>query len=249
GGGSVGLALTVALAALMLGRRIRVRKFAKVASVSGLLLGTGLLSLLPSSNVQAEMNWDSAQSRLQERGYATVSFYQAMGSQGSSDFVNGLESDGIAVDLAKYEESRNAWQIGVGYRYHDWMAVEVGYLDLGETEVNLDSVTGTVAEIEDSMSEHYPVSGKGWTVSNRFLWQAMPDLTLSAEVGGFIWEGEVELSGAPLHPDLEGGTDLLLGVAAGYSLSKNLDAVLHLKRIFFDEQEVDLMGIEGRLHF
>jgi hypothetical protein len=250
GGGSLGLTLLLTLGLLMLGRRtpMKTRGLARAAALGGLLLGSGALSLLPASNAQA-VDWEAAQNDLKERSYVSVSFYQAKGSQTSSDFVNGLESDGVSVDLAKYEESRTAWQIATGYRYHDWMAVELGYLDLGESEVNLDSATASANQLEAAMSEHYPISGHGWTLSNRFFWQAMPQLHLEAEVGLYIWEGEINLSGADLDPDIDGGTDFLLGFGASYDITDKLGAALLFKRIFFDDQEVDLIGVEGRMRF
>ena len=245
GGGSLGVVALLMLAGLVASRRGKVT--AKVASLGAALLATTAFGLLPAQSGHAAGTED-LQQQILERSYISVSFYQAKGSQGAGDFEQGTAGDGVTVNLNEYEESRTAWQIATGYRYLDWSAVELGYLDLGETQVDLDA-TGTASNLEAAMSEHYPVTGHGWTLANRFLWEVMPRVTLSGEVGLFIWEGEIDLTGADVEPDLDDGTDLLLGVACAYRLTDNLEAALHLKRVFFDDQEVDLLGVEGRFHF
>ncbi len=247
GGGSVGVVLVLMLGALMLGRRALRVQSVKTRGLGAILLATGLLGLLPAQNTQA-VDWSALQADAQEHGYLMLSLYQAKGSQGASDFERGAASDGVTVQLNQYDESRTAWQIGAGYRYHDWMAAEFGFLDLGDTTVNLDA-SGTPNQLEAAVSEHYPISAYGWTFANRFLWEVMPRVTLSAEAGLYVWEGEINLSGANIDPDLGDGTDLLLGVAAGYRITDQLGAALQIKRIFFDDQEVDLIGVEGQLRF
>ncbi|HEX4939299.1 MAG TPA: hypothetical protein VFX11_11535, partial [Candidatus Kapabacteria bacterium] len=246
GGGSLGVIALLMLAGLLAARPGKAAT-AKAASLGAALLVTTAFSLLPAQSGHAAGTED-LQQQILARSYISVSFYQARGSQGSGDFEQGAAADGVVVSLNDYEESRTAWQIATGYRYLDWSAVELGYLDLGETQVDLDA-TGTANNLEAAMSDNYPVTGHGWTLANRFLWEAMPRVTLSGEVGLFIWEGEIDLTGANVEPDLDDGTDLLLGVACAYRITDQLEAALHLKRVFFDDQEVDLLGVEGRFHF
>ncbi|MFZ5604495.1 MAG: beta strand repeat-containing protein, partial [Pseudomonadota bacterium] len=246
GGGSLGVIALLMLAGLLAARPGKAAT-AKAASLGAALLVTTAFSLLPAQSGHAAGTED-LQQQILARSYISVSFYQARGSQGSGDFEQGAAADGVVVSLNDYEESRTAWQIATGYRYLDWSAVELGYLDLGETQVDLDA-TGTANNLEAAMSDNYPVTGHGWTLANRFLWEAMPRVTLSGEVGLFIWEGEIDLTGANVEPDLDDGTDLLLGVACAYRITDQLEAALHLKRVFFDDQEVDLPGVEGRFHF
>jgi hypothetical protein len=243
-GGAAGGGLLLMLAALA--RRKRLRSIQHLALA---LLATAGFTLLPTQSSQAaEWNWDTAKQRLQERGYVALALYQAKGSQGQGDFQQGMVASDVSVTLQTYDVTRTAYQFALGYRYHDHMALELGYLDLGDVDVDM-SATGTSNNLKAGLDQHYPVSGDGFTVSNRFLWPVQERTVLSAEVGLYLWDGDIDLTGTTVNPEMDGGTDFLLGVAAHYELSRQFAIGVQLKRVFFDDQEVDLMGVEGSVRF
>ncbi len=55
-------------------------------------------------------------------------------------FVSDLEGDLTDNNHTVYKQvegdSRRALKLGLGYRYNDYFALELGYADLGEVDVN-----------------------------------------------------------------------------------------------------------------
>ncbi len=240
--GSFGVAMISLLIVLVWRRRLKAFKQAALVLVVSLFA-----TALPSQNIQAA-DWSTIQQRLQDRGYAAVSLYQARGTQSKNDFKQGMADYTVDVSLQKYDTTRTAYQFTLGYRYHTQMAVELGYLDLGEVSVNM-SATGTPNNLQNGLDKEYPVSGKGFTLSNRFLWPIQERITVSAEAGLYFWDGKIDLSGTSVNPDLKGGTDFLIGAAAHYKLTERWAISAQIKRVFFDGQEVDLIGFEGKVEF
>ena len=245
-GGAAGVNLLLMLAALAWGRRRQCSRYLSLTLAA--TLGWGVLSwgLLTSSNAHAD--WTQMQDRLQDRGYLGLALYQARGSQSGEDFRSAMAGDDIDIELQRYDEDRTAFQFTLGYRYHHQLALELGYLDLGDVDVNL-SATGTSNNLQAGLDEHYPASGKGWTLSNRFIWPLQHKLELSAEAGLFFWDGEINLSGADVRPDLEGGTDWLLGLGVHYNVLPNITLGGVIRRIKLDDQHVDLLGLEARFQY
>ncbi|WLQ13953.1 tandem-95 repeat protein [Hahella aquimaris] len=242
GGGSVNGTLLLMLLSLTLLSWRYTRKSPTLMAVMLLIL------LTPSGNSQAA-DWEAMKARLKERGYLEFGAYHVSGSQGAGDFKNGLESEDVTVSLNNYDVSRYGYQFLAGYRYHEYLAAEIGFLDLGNVKVSMSASALDADTLEGAVEKHYPVSGSGWTLANRFLWPVRERITLSAEVGLYLWEGDIQLSGADINPDLKGDTDPLLGLGASYSVTGNIDAAVRIKRIFFDGQHVDLLGIGAVLRF
>ncbi|OZG70831.1 hypothetical protein BTA51_23615 [Hahella sp. CCB-MM4] len=203
-----------------------------------------MVGMLPAPKSQA-WEWDAVKDKV----YLELGAYRASGSQDASSFSSGLESADIDVTLNTYDTTRLAFHLVAGYQYQDMMALEIGFLDLGDVDVDLDALSPSDEELSQAVEKHYPVSGNGWTVANRFLWDVHPQVTLSGEVGLFLWDGDIQLSGADINPDLDGGTDPLLGLGAGYQVMDNIDVLLRIKRVFMDHQHVDLLGIGGAYRF
>jgi len=242
-GGSMGGGLLLIFGATLFLRR-RTRSAPHLALA---LLASAGTSLLPVQNAEA-FEWDEAKQQLQENGYAALAFYHAKGSQGEADFQQGMAASGVNVTLGTYDTTRTAYQFTLGYGYHPHLALELGFLDLGDVRVDM-SATGTPDNLRAGLEQHYPVSSEGFTLSNRFLWPVQQQTTLSAEVGLYRWDGKIDISGATVEPDLDGGTDFLLGVAAQYNVTDQFAISAHMKRIFFDDQDVDLFGVEGKIRF
>lgn len=228
---------------LMLGALATTRRVAQTKRLLLALLATTTLSLVSPRPGQA-MDLET----IQQNSYVSLALYQASGSQSKSDFQQGLTDYGVSTQIHEYDVSRTAYQITSGYRYHKMMAVELGYLDLGEATVDF-SATGTPNNLQAALDRHYPVSGSGWTLTNRFQWPLEERLSLSAELGIYVWDGKVSLSGADVRPDMDGDTDLLMGLAMLYQLNPNIGLALQGKSIFFDDQQVNLLGLEIRFGF
>lgn len=195
-----------------------------------------------SSSTQAEDSW-------RDKTYITLGVYQADGSQNQNEFVEGLNNADIDVVISKYDTERTAWQINLGYQYQKNLALEIGYLDLGEADVNFTSLSFSEAELENALENNYPISGEGITLGNRFSHNFNNQFGVSLLVGLFWWDGEIEASGANVDTDLDGGIDPLFGLAAHYHLNKQWSLQLQAHQIVFDDQQVHFWGLAGSYKF
>jgi hypothetical protein len=120
------------------------------------------------------------------------------------------------------------------------MALEFGYLDLGEVDVRL-APGGAADDTSDPLSKHLPINSKGWTLSNRFDYRFADKWRASAEIGAYIWESKDYDEPLDVVPATD-GSDPLLGVGLAYSMGARFELALQYRRILFDEQNVTLMG-------
>jgi hypothetical protein len=245
-GGSVDLWWLLVVAGLIVRRRLpgtrNLEEWRSKAAGVALLLGLGL-TVLPSPPAQA-MDFDFKPGN----SYVAFQLYQASGSQGKQDFVRDMAGDAVDVSVHSYDVSRTAYQLSIGYQYHPQMAVEFGYLDLGDVSVDIAAV-GTPRNLQAALEDNYPVTGEGWTLANRFFWPVQDQLKLSAELGLFWWDGEVNLTGADVNPDLDGGVDPLLGLGVQYQWLPVVGVGAQFKRLWMEGQTVDLLGFDIRYHF
>ncbi|GLQ32120.1 tandem-95 repeat protein [Litoribrevibacter albus] len=206
------------------------------------VLGMGLLVpplLLTPLKSQAQ-DWTST---LKERSYLEVNLFRVTTSQTQRDFRNGLASDGFTVDIDEYDTDRTGHQFVWGYRYLDWSFAEVGYLDLGNVDVNFSTLTANTSDLEKSFNKHYPVTGQGLTLGNRFQAEPLPDVTVFGEAGLFFWKQDIDVSGTNIEGDDANETDVYIGFGAGYRLDQHMSLNVKLRRILVDDQDVDLFGI------
>ena len=181
--------------------------------------------------------------------YLRLNVYQAQGDQSASDCSNDMAGDGVALSLRDYDVSRVAYRLSIGYQWSEATSVELGYMDLGDVTVNFDTTATDMAALTRALEEHYPMSADGFTLSHRFGHHFTSGLSLSGEVGIFMWDGKIDVDGAAIDPDLGSGIDPLLGVQLDYRLAEPVSVGLGYQRIFFDGQAVDLMGVSGIWHF
>jgi len=207
-------------------------------------LATAAAAVVASASLQANAAPDwLAQS------YITVGVYQAKGSQSESDFVSGLSSRGIATSINKYDTERSAWQINWGYQYADGLSIEVGYLDLGDADVNFSALSLSSAALTQALEKEYPVSGEGITLGHRFSHQFNDRLGISLLTGVYWWEGEINTNGADVGSDLDGGLDPIFGLAGQVQLTPTWDLQLQVQQIVFSEQQVQFWGLAARHQF
>ena len=223
---------------MLLGPLLLQRRTARKKQRQAILLLSALLMLGLSSRSQADINWDEHLSK----SYLILSLYQADGSHSRNDFANGLAADGVNADVSRYDVSRQAYQLVAGYRYHSSFAVELGYLDLGEVDVDFDAIVGDASILSNALKNNYPISGEGWTIANRYNYSLNKNILLSAKAGIFIWDGDVNIRGANINTDLKDETDLLIGFSAYYNFHQDYSLGINFDRIFFDNQDVDLFG-------
>lgn len=177
--------------------------------------------------------------------YIELTGYEANGTHSPNDIVSGMADDGVTATVTNFDDIRSANQFTAGYYYNAHNAVELGYLDLGKVDFDLDVPPTDVSLVSTAIGDNFPISGKGWTLSNRYRYLIVPDLEGSVEAGVYIWEGDINVSNQAFEASLEDvdGAEFLFGFGFHYWFHEDLSAQLHIKRIVFNNQEVDLVGL------
>jgi hypothetical protein len=222
-----------------------------LAALRGRRAGKGiasalLLLLLP---VQAQaVDWKA----LLADSYIELGFSQAEGSRSRGELVSGLTADGVTAGIQAYDVSRGAAQIQVGYQYQERLAVWLGYLDLGDVEVEVAASAPSDEILSAAFAKHYPVSADGFVLAHRYEYPLRDRLGLTVDAGFYIWESEIRLSdsnGRDIGVNDRSDTDPILGLGGNYRISDRYTAGLNWQRVFFSDQEVDLLGVSGSLNF
>ncbi len=140
--------------------------------------------------------------------------------------------DDDTLDVAVADDT-NAWRIGAGFDFGNNIAVEAGYLSLGDLEDSVDIG---------------PFDGEtdGFTVSARFQMPITQALSASARVGGFFWESRLA---GPLATFRADGEDLYYGVSLDARLSRNLTLSGEWDRFEFGDSEADVLFAGLRYSF
>ena len=219
------------------------------------------LALLPLFSAQAAANY--IDNVYLSASYSNVSY--EFTDQDELEIKNSYSE----IGSASLADSDSGFQFKVGYQFADFLAIEVGYLNLGEFgfEADIDSTLLIDGNFYNLTGEEYAlIEVAGWTVSAVANYQLTEKLTGYARLGLYNWEGEgdggftVNLSGNGMQDsnseksdigDLS-GNDLFLGVGVSYDLD-----VVEVYGEFEtfnledndDEQEVNSFGVGAIYRF
>ena len=99
------------------------------------------------------------------------------------------------------------------------------------------------------MDQAYPMTARGLTLVQGISAQPAERWQVSAELGFFLWGGDIRTNDDAVKLDYDDTTDLLLGARLDYLLCEHLSLGLSLKRVMFKYQDVDLIGASASWHF
>ncbi len=233
GGGAMGGLWLILLAGLMVIKRISLKA------------GALALLLLASFNSSANSSEGDV-----SKNYLRLDLFQARGDQAQTDFQEDLDNAGYDYTLTTYDYNRIGGQIAFGRQWTDALYSEIGYMDLGHVEVNL-RLGGEedTAAFERDLDKHYPATANGITLVQGFGYALDNHWTIAAELGVFVWEGQVNFDRDQLYLSNDDGVDALLGLQVFYQLADDSRLGVSLRRVELDGQFIDLVGFSGRLHF
>lgn len=207
------------------------------------------MSVLAANSHSAAGQSDQIWPQWLQHSYIEAGLYHGDGTQDSGNFRRDMAQSGAAVELDNYQVRKTAYQLSLGYHLTHWLAADIGYINLGQADIRIKATAADNHTLEKALEKHYPVSGRGWTVSARLADKLTPRHSLSAELGVFIWQGDIELRGADIQPDSHGDSEPLLGVGLSQQLGSHTQAALRYRRIFAGQQAFNLLGISARLNF
>lgn len=109
----------------------------------------------------------------------------------------------------------------VGYQVNDWLALEVGYDDLGD-------ITADYPALEQpDVTAHYKGEMQGFELAAKPYWQINENVTLFTKLGALAWSMDVTGDEVGFkHSASDDDWSLLLGAGAEYAFSSNWSGLL-----------------------
>lgn len=163
--------------------------------------------------------------------YATTVFAQTGGALAMGEPVGFYAGASLGVAKAKdacdlsgtgfagsCDDTDQSWNIFAGYQFHPNIAVEVGYVDLGDVKA-AGAIGGAPVNVRGE-AEAFELVGVG-------SYLVAPNISIYARVGVFRWDqkGGARIGGAPFRTSDE-GTDFTGGIGAQYRFTRNVAARL-----------------------
>jgi hypothetical protein len=208
GGGSVEwLTLGSLLSLLAWRRRSRVSRVVRplAGAALGLVAGSTLVSL-PAAAAEPGVYAGV-------RGGLTYSTLDDGDLSGAIDAV----ADGAS---ASADSSDFGGTVYVGFRFLPWLALEAGYVQLGEYDVTLQAEDTAAGAVIDSAVRAVGDAGRGVSVTARFDVPLGERFTLVPRAGVHTWDSEIELTaGSQRRKSTRDGLGVTGGLAVGYAIN------------------------------
>ncbi len=130
--------------------------------------------------------------------------------------------------------------LSLSYQLHPKIAVELGYLDLGQGSLQLQAQSLTPAEYHQAVKDLTPLLGEGWTAGVRLsLWQDQ-GWAVQAPMGLYRWQVDIssQMGNSRLNSSLE-GTDWYAGLELSKELTTEWQLGLGYQQLRLDNTTVD----------
>jgi uncharacterized repeat protein (TIGR01451 family) len=239
GSGSIGwLELLFATAAIVF---MRTRRQLKLALPC---LAIAMLTLLPAGQAAAQGDW-----------YVQIAVGQADLDYSASDLTSDLSSLGWSINNPLVDSSGTAWKALGGFAFNEYVAVEAGYVSLGDVMTQF-GASIPPSDIDSLLSDTYsvhPYQGDGWLLAGVFSWPVEPDkYSLYAKAGFFAWESELDVrviqGGTGSVSGDESGTDAMYGVGFEWKLDQTWSLTVEWERYKLNEW-LDVPSIGVKVYF
>lgn len=146
--------------------------------------------------------------------------------------------------LTEKDANRAGWQLLYGYRLHPKFAVEVGYMDSGTTELEVDATVSDPQALREVMMDHAPISGEGLYAGIRLSAITAHDQEFYLRLGMWSWS-----AGYTLQIDDQAewisrdGEDWLWGVGVNIPLSEKFKAGATFQKVSLDGNGLTFVGL------
>ncbi|TPH12125.1 outer membrane beta-barrel protein [Litorilituus lipolyticus] len=158
---------------------------------------------------------------------------------------------GINAQSIELDKSDTFTSIYLGYQYHRYFAVELGYVDLGERSVDFIGKTTDLDNFTGHIEQIYPQSGKGISAALVAFWPISPKLLLSGKLGYWHWQGDyiTQQNVSEIGSSTKQGNDLWFGVSLGYQFNKRSQLYINAQQFSLEEIKNNAYGVGIRYTF
>jgi len=179
------------------------------------------------ANAESSTSWADDIYLLGHAGYADSDVSQ-------SDMEGEFADIGFEANVLSTDGGRTGWGLGLGYQIDEYWSLELDYLDLGEVDV-----VSTSEQVVSALGDIHPESGDGFTLSGLVRYPLNDRWHLRARLGLFSWDADYDTkrAGKKVADDSDSGTDLYIGVGAGYQISDRFGLNVEVQRFAFDREE------------
>ncbi len=137
------------------------------------------------------------------------------------------------VDVPGFDDA-NSFALSGGYRVNQNFAIEVSYIDLGESE--------------DDIAPVWTVDVDGINFSAVGIFPASEQVELFGKVGMYKWDISVSEAGFGEFYS-EDGTDLSYGFGASVNLTKQFSLVFEYQKFDVDDEDFSNISLGARVNF
>ncbi|WP_341503083.1 putative Ig domain-containing protein [Gallaecimonas sp. GXIMD4217] len=179
---------------------------------------------------------------------------------GAGQGESSIERHEVAAELARVSETAvvtdfdakdDSYWLEVGYRFDSGLALELGYVDLGQVSLTF---TDQLSQLDvpgflDKVAFSHPDTAEGFTLATSYQWPLSQHLSLSARLGLLRWDADysavlkVEAEPFSRRSESHNGTDWLFGVGAQYHLSEHWSLGLAYRVYYVDSTHIDILGL------
>lgn len=175
--------------------------------------------------------------------YGTAAFGFADSGYDEGELSMDLAGAGFTLPgstLVDTDGSDTGFKAGAGYRLSDHFAVELGYTDLGVITSSIEFAGAVPTGFSTAVSDVHAYAGEGITLAGRGILHDGEKLDVSAKVGAFFWDAEVdvEIEGAPPARIDESGVDLHYGLGLHYDLDDNWGLQIEVENYEIDSEDI-----------
>jgi opacity protein-like surface antigen len=150
----------------------------------------------------------------------TTSLANASGYIGASDGQADIDESGF--------DNSTSFSLTGGYKFTDNFAIEVSYIDLGDSD--------------DDIAPVWTVEADGFDFSVVGILPVSEKVDLFAKVGAFMWDATIDEEGfGEIASD--DGTDLSYGLGAAFKLNENFNVSLQYQMFDLDDTDVSNISL------
>jgi len=177
-------------------------------------------------------------------GYAKTSIKR-------SALDNFYQQSGLIAQSVDIDDSDNSFSVFGGYQFSSYLALEAGYLDLGNRAVSFTGETADLDSFYDNAEHIYPQAGNGYTVAIVGSYPIAQSWKLSAKVGYFDWEADYQTTalGDKVGEDHISGGDIWFGAEVNYRVSDSLQMYVSAQRYKLARDKTTNLAVGLRYFF
>jgi outer membrane protein OmpA-like peptidoglycan-associated protein len=187
-----------------------------------ILMMLALCLLFKSATLFAgdEKNTDK---NLYEKLYIGGSLAQAQGKVGAKEMNSRMAEFGYDVEADVSKKNRGSWGLFGGYEYSDYLALELGYIDLGKVRTRLTGSPVDINEYLNSANLVHPRSASGGELAALGRYP-LDEKSYVYVRGGLLFATSRYSSNADVDfaTRKEDGRDIFLGLGLGYDINDHL---------------------------